>query len=247
MKIPSAHRALCKSAVLAPMVCFVMQGCGIPLWAPVKTVPVQEVDAHGISLARVQELRRGDRAESVIVVLGAPADRRPSCVPGEVVWRYPIRAWNDMLDRREVVPAVLLRLSFDASGTLTEWSFVDSLTGRPLPAREKSDDASRWFQTLSLPPIPPRIELAKALIPGHTTQFDVERVLGQWQPDLYCGNGGPAPVVKKTRTESGFVWDWYVDRPSSLFVPPHYLVVSFDNGGSLIVWHFEQTYPGGRK
>ena len=145
------------------MVCFVMQGCGIALWAPVKTVPVQEVDAHGISLARVQQLRRGDRAESLIVVLGEPADRRPSCVPGEVVWRYPIRAWNDMLDRREVVPAVLLRLSFDATGTLTEWGFVDFVTGRPLAARETSDDASRWFQSLSPPPIPPRIELAKAL------------------------------------------------------------------------------------
>jgi hypothetical protein len=249
MKMSSAHPPIWKSVALASVVSFVNQGCGILLWSSVKPVPVEEVDAHGISLTRTQKLRRGDRAESVVVVLGEPADRRPSCVPGEVVWRYPIRAWNDMANRREIVPAVLLRISFDGSGTLADWGFVDSFTGRPLAVRETSDDASRWFQTLSHapPPIPPRVELDKTLIRGQTTQLDVEQMLGEWQPHFYCGGGGPVPVAKKTGTDSGSVWDWYVDRPSPLFIPPYYLVASFDDAGALIVWHFEQTYPGGRK
>jgi hypothetical protein len=238
-----------KSVVFASLVCFGIQACGVPLWSNVKPVPVEAVDAHGISLDRAQKLRRGDRAESVVLVLGEPADRQPSCVPGEVVWRYPIRAWNDMASRREIVPAIFLRISFDASATLTDWGFVDSRTGRSLPVQESSDEASRWFQSLlqAPPPIPPRVRLDEVLIRGRATQVDIERILGQWQPDLHCSYGGLAPVVRKTTTGSGAVWDWYADRPSPLFVPPHYLVATFDVKGALIGWHFEQTYPGGRE
>jgi hypothetical protein len=154
-----------------------------------------------------------------------------------------------MTSRRAIVPAVLLRVQFGGSGTLTDWGFIDSATGRALPVLETSDDAFRWFESLSQapPPIPPRIVLAEILIRGHTRQIDVERLLGQWRPDLHCGNGGPAPVVRMTRVGSASVWDWYVDRPSPLFIPPRYLVASFDDTDALIAWHFEQTYPGGRK
>jgi hypothetical protein len=249
MTMSPAHTPMRKSLVLASVVCFGIQGCGVLLWSRVKPVPVEEVDAHGISLTRALKLGPGARPESVVLVLGEPADRRPSCVPGEVIWRYPIRAWNDMADRREIVPAVLLRISFDGWDTLTDWGFVDSLTGRPLPVLEAAVDASRWFRSLSHapPPIPPRVDLDETLIRGQSTQLDVERILGQWQPDLHCGGGGPVPVVRKMRADSGSVWDWYADRPSPLFVPPGYLVASFDDTGALIVWHFEQTYPGGRK
>jgi hypothetical protein len=248
MKLSSADPRRLRFVVIAAVVCLVTQSCRTPL-SNVKPVPVQEIDAHGISLTRVQKLRRGDRAESVAAVLGDPADRRPSCVPGEVVWRYPIRAWNDTANSREIVPAVLLRVSFDTSGTLTDWEFVDSSTGRPLVVRETPEDALRWFQTLSDAPlpVPQRVELDGTLIRGRTTETDVERMLGQWKPDLHCGSGGPVPVVKKTKDDSGSVWDWYVDRPSPLFIPPRYLVASFDDAGALIVWHLEQTYPGGRK
>lgn len=244
----SAQAPIWKFVLLATLACFFIHGCGILFWSNTKPVPVEEVDAHGISLTRAHKLKRGDGAESVVALFGEPADRLQSVVPGTVVWRYPIRAWNDMANSREIVPATLLRVSFDESGTLIDWGFLDSFTGRPLAIRETSDDASRWFQSLTkaVPPIPPRVELHKTLIRGQTTQLQVERMLGQWRPDFY-GNGGPVPVVKKTTTDSGSVWYWYVDRPSPLFVPPHYLVVSFDDTGVLAVWHLEQTYPGGRK
>jgi hypothetical protein len=162
---------------------------------------------------------------------------------------FTIRAWNERSQGREVVPEVVLRVSFDGLGKLADWGFFDPLTARALAVRETADDASRWFKSLSQapPPIPQRIELDKTLIPGQTTQPDIEQILARWQPDFHCGGGGLAPVVKKMTSDSGSVWDWYVDRPSPLFIPPSYLVVCVDDTGALIVWHFEQTYPGGRK
>ncbi len=249
MMTSSAHASIQKSFVVALPVCFGLLGCVTPWSVGVKPVPVEEIDAHGISLAQVHKLKSGDRAESVVLVLGEPADRRPSCVPGRTLWRYPIRAWNDWVDSGEIVPAVLLRINFDASGTLTDWGFVDPLTGRSLPVAETLDDASRWFASLAAapPPTPRRIKLDETLIRGRTTEADVERALGQWRPDLYCSNGGPVPVVRKTKVELGSVWEWYVDRPSPLFVPPRYLVASFDDKGALTVCHLERTYPGGRE
>jgi len=246
----SAHPPAGKIAILVSVVVsFVIQGCAIFLSSSVKAVQVEEADQLAISLDRARSLRPGNGAELVVSVFGEPADRQRSCVLDGIVWRYPIRAWNDMAKRPEVVPAVRLRTSFDGSGILIDWGFVDSLNGRPLAVRETTDDVYRWFQALSQapPPIPPCINLNKTLIRGQTTQQEVERALGQWHPDLYCGNGGPVPLVNKTITASGSVWDWYVDRPSPLFVPPYYLVAAFDKQGSLIGWHFEATYPGGRK
>lgn len=227
----------------------IIQGCAIILSPNIKTVPVEEADQHGIPLDRARSLHQGDGARLVVSVLGEPADEQKSCVLDGIIWRYPIRAWNDKGDRPVIVPAVRLRARFDTAGTLIDWGFVDSLTGHPLPVRESLEGAHGWFQSLmhAPPPFPPLIDLSRMLISGQTTQQNIESTLGQWHPDLYCGNGGPVPVVKKTFTESGSEWDWYVDRPSPLFVPPHYLVVSFDKHGSLIGMHFEGTYPGGRK
>lgn len=154
-----------------------------------------------------------------------------------------------MANRREIVPAIRLRTRFDASGMLIDWGFLDARAEHALPVRETAGDAFHWYQSLSQAPlpIPPFIELDKTLIRGQTTQQEVGQALGQWHPDIFCSNGGPVPLVTRMISESGSVWDWYVDRPSPLFVPPRYLVVSYDKQGALIGWHFEQTYPGGRK
>lgn len=238
------------AAALVGAGCLLLQGCGIPFFRQgVAAVPVREVDSRAPSLARVRQLKGGDTEETVIAVLGEPADRKETCVPGLVAWRYPVRAWNDTHDGAEVAPAVLLRTRFDATGTLDDWGFVDPVDGRPLAVRETSADASRWFRKLALapPPHPPRVELREVLITGKTTRDDVERILGAWQPDLHCGRGGPVPVVRKASADAGSVLDWFVDRPSPFFVPPRYLVASFDEKGLLISWYFQQTYPGGEE
>jgi len=244
-----SYSKVCKSSVFTLILaCFLTQGCAIFLSSRIKPVPVAEADQHGISLDRVRSLNAGDRAGLVIAILGEPADRQRSCVLDGVAWRYPIRAWNGIANSREIVPAILLRQSFDESGTLTDWEFVDSQTERSMPVQETAKKAYSWFQSLSQAPspIPPFIDLNKTLIRGQTTQQEVEQSLGQWRPDLNCGNGGPAPRVKKVIAESGSVWDWYVDRPSPLFIPPRYFIVAFDKHGFLFSYHFEATYPGGR-
>lgn len=228
------------------LVALLVQGCALASHVPV--VSVEDLDQDGIALDRVRTLQQGAGEGAVVAVLGLPADKESSCVLDGVVWRYPIRAWSDMANRREVVMAPRLRTRFDASGTLTEWGFVDARGERPLRIRESTQDAYRWFRLVSHAPAPtpPLVDLSRTLVPGRTVRQEVEQALGRWHPDLYCGNGGSVPVVSKMTTESGSEWDWYVDRPSPLFIPPHYLVVAFKSDGSLIGWHFEQTYPGGR-
>lgn len=246
----SAHPPVSKTIFLTSLVAsFVNQGCAAFMVSGIKVVPVEDVDRYGISLDRARSLRPGEGEDAVVAVLGEPADKQRSCVPNRVVWRYPIRAWSDMANRRKIVPAVHLRVRFDASGTLVDWGFIDPRTRHALAVRETVDDAYRWFRSLSQAPspTPPLIDLNKTLVRSQTTQHDVERVLGQWHPDIYCGNGGPVPVVTKMTTKSGSVWDWYVDRPSPLFIPPYYMVVNYDERGALTGLHFEGTYPGGRK
>jgi len=154
-----------------------------------------------------------------------------------------------MANRGEIVPAAILRASFDSAGLLKDWAFADSSTGRELPVQESSDEAEHWFQSLSgaHAPIPPRIKLEERLVPGRTTQSEAESILGQWHPDLLCSYGGLAPVLRRSQAARGTVLEWYVDRPSPLFIPPWYLIATFDRAGTLAVWHLQQTYPGGRK
>jgi hypothetical protein len=243
----SMSRALLTGLAIAATLGF--HGCAPLILDYVHPVPVAEIDANGVRLTQARRLVRGNSAQVVMGVLGAPADQQTSCVPGEIAWRYPIRAWNDMANSGNIIHAPLLRATFDQAGLLTDWRFVDSVTARSLPVQESLDEAERWFQTLASapPPTPPHITLGKRLIPGRTTMNDTESLLGQWHPDLLCGAGGLAPVLRETKTASGTVMEWYVDRPSPLFIPPSYLIATFEQAGTLIGWHFRQTYPGGRE
>jgi hypothetical protein len=239
-------RALLTGLAIAATLGF--HGCAPLILDYVHPVPVAEIDASGVSLTQAQQLVRGDTAQVVMGVLGEPADQQTSCVPGQIVWRYPIRAWNDMANSRKIIRAPLLRTTFDQAGLLTDWRFVDSVTARSLSIQESPDEAERWFQTLaSAPaPTPPHINLDMSFIPGHTTKNEAESLLDQWHPNLLCSAGGLAPVLRQTKDASGTVMEWYVDRPSPLLIPPMYLIATFDQTGTLIEWHFRQTYPGGR-
>jgi hypothetical protein len=239
-----AARTLAALAVLgcAPL----LPACVPLLWRGVAPVPIAELDRHGRSLDLAQALRPGDGPERVLAVLGEPSDRRPSLL-GETVWRYAIRAWSDIAEQRTIVPAARLRLSFDASALLDDWWFVDA-QGVRLPVRESPAEADRWYRSLARAPrpTPPRVVLEETLVRGRTTQAEVERELGRWHPDLR-ETGGPVTLFQERAAASGEIWDWYVDRPSPLFVPPRYLIASFDRGGTLMGWHFQSTYPGGRE
>ena len=234
-------------ACCAVLACEVLACAGGLFHRSVKPVSVPGIDRHGAALSAVQGLRKGATEKEVLGVLGEPADRRRSCVPGETAWRYPIRAWSDNANGARIVPAPLLRITFDSEGLLSAMLFVDPVTGEPLPIEESLDEATRWFDRLSPDPVPRRIELERSLRVGVSRPADVERLLGEWRPDPGCGPGGEFPILREARSRGGEIREYYVDRPSPLFIPPRYLIASFDDRGLLMVWWLQQTYPGGRK
>jgi len=75
---------------LATALCFFLISCSPALAPRIHSVPVEDTDAHGISLDQARGLRPGDPEQAVIGVLGEPADRQQSCLPNEIVWRYAI-------------------------------------------------------------------------------------------------------------------------------------------------------------
>jgi hypothetical protein len=234
----------------APALALAATGCAF-LSGGVRPVDVPALDRGGTSLAALRGLPAGTPAAELIRLLGEPADRVRACGPSrEVVWRYPIRAWNDRVSQApRVVPAPLLRIELDDRGLIRDWRFVHPVSGEPLPLDRREEDERAWFAGLSEAPgpRPPLIALADLLRPGRAGGPAVEALRAAWQPDLLCSRGGPVPVARRPTTAGGEAWEVFVDRPSPFFVPPHYLLASFDDGGRLIVWHFEQTYPGSRK
>lgn len=154
-----------------------------------------------------------------------------------------------MSKTRRVVPAGLLRMRFDNAGLLVDWHFVDPANGASIPIQDTQAQAERWFDLLvsSPGPVPPRIRVRQQLIPGSTTLNEAIAVFGSWHPDFHCDSEGPVPLYRKVQNDFGTVLEWYVDRPSHLFIPPMYLVATFDRSGGLLACHLQQTYPGGLK
>lgn len=225
-----------------------LQDCSIPLGRAPRVVPVPLLDRNGISLEHLGKLTPGlsDQAD-FLRLLGEPASRTRGNFPGDTIWLYPIRAWNTR-GRTGVVPAALLRIRFDRSGVVQEWHFRDPDTGDVLPVRRTLSRDTRWFHDLAPPPMPPYIDLGRILRIGESTIADIARELEIWQPRVYLGSGydGDLPVVRKQTTRRGGIWEYYVDRPSPLFIPPHYLIVSFHRSGILRAYWFQTTYPGGK-
>lgn len=62
-----------------------LSGCHSGILVGVPCAPHDQLDAHGIALENIQHLVRGDRTNTVMQILGQPADRQPSCVPNEIV------------------------------------------------------------------------------------------------------------------------------------------------------------------
>lgn len=222
-------------------------GCSIPLGRVPRVIPAPQVDHSGIALERLKKLTPGLSTKTDFLrVLGTPADSAEGNFPGDILWLYPIRAWNTM-GRSGIVPAPILRIRFNPSGTVQDWSFHDSVTGDILSVKRSLEQDSRWFRDLTPPPMPPYIQLAEILKPGVSTRDDVSRALEAWHPRIYLGDkfGELLPVIHNQPGAAGNYQDYYVDRPSALFIPPHYLIVAFHQSGILRGYWFQATYPGG--
>lgn len=223
-------------------------GCSIPLGRAPRVVPVPEMDRRGISPERLNALVPGvSTRRDFRRLLRTPAGRTTGNLPGDSLWIYPIRAWNPS-GRTGVVPAARLRIRLDENGVVQEWHFRDPVTGESLPVQRSLARDTRWFRDLAPPPVPPFLELNRLLRVGESTLQQVDRALSDWQPRLWLGGefGVNLPVFRGDSPPGPIVREYYVDRPSRLFIPPHYLIVAFHQSGILRAFWIQVTYPGGR-
>lgn len=223
-------------------------GCSIPFGRAPRVVPVPAMDRRGVSPQRMNSLTPGVSTRNDFRrVLGSPAGTVPGQLPGDSLWIYPVRAWNAS-GRSGVVPAARLRIRFDAAGVVRDWGFRAARTGESLPVQRPLARDTRWFRDLAPPPVPPYIDLNRLLQVGESTRPAVDRALDDWQPRVWLGGefGANLPTRTGDPRSGPRSREYYVDRPSHLFIPPHYLIVAFHRSGILRAYWFQVTYPGGR-
>ena len=152
-------------------------------------------------------------------LLGEPTDRQPT--GSGWIWVYPIRTdFGGLVPG--LVPATVLRLVFDGSDVLADWYFLNPRTGDTLPVHESLLEAraqlaqecgqNQWLVVSDL------------LQRGQTTAQEVDRLL---RPQVSLDSvvfGGHLDLVRKTTGAGGQVWNFFVDRPSPIFIPAFYLV-----------------------
>lgn len=177
--------------------------------SPSPSVPVPELDSQIIDIAGIA----GNTSTDVLHRLGEPSARR--VVGGEVGWEYAIRSLNSRgaLRRR----AGDLRIEFSDSGVVSDWYFLDPRTSVRLPITETLAGARQYLARICRQPIA-EVDLEAGIRRGRTTTSEIVALL--------------EPVARYTRrketaTTSGIAWDYDVDRPSPVFIPPFYVEVHF--------------------
>lgn len=180
-------------------------------------VSVAEIDRH--RYPDVTSFQAGMAAADVLSRLGPPSQRKAWA--RQEVWGYAIRCcnWGGW-----GVPAVHLRLTFDAAGVLRAWSYRDPVDGAPLAIRETMAEARAIESGFCRPAA---VELASRLRPGETTAADVDRALTV-APTNNAWNFGV--LARKRALADGEEWTYDADRPSPLFFPPFYYVMDFEDG-----------------
>lgn len=170
-------------------------------------VAVPELDSQIISIVGIA----GNTSTDVLHRLGEPSARR--VVGAEVEWEYAVRSSPGAWGRR----AGALRIEFSTSGVVSDWYFLDPRTGVRLPITETLAAARQYLARICGQPIA-EVGLEAGIRRGRTTTSEIVALL--------------EPVARYTRrkettTTSGIAWDYDVDRPSPVFIPPFYVVLHF--------------------
>lgn len=167
----------------------------------------------------------GRTSTDVLRQVGDPADKVHS--PTREEWAYPVRAFSP----RGLPPAAILRIEFDLAGVVSDWYYFDPRTKMRLPIRESLTDAQRFLGRICGRPVR-EVNLEAGIRRNQSTKADIVALLA---PVV----GGRARV-RETITASWVAWDYYVDRPSPVFIPPFYVIVVFGAKGVV-----EVIYPEG--
>ena len=151
--------------------------------------------------------------------------------PGEpnlpaVTLHYAVRHTNS---QRLVIPAALLRITFDADGIVTDWHFVHPLTGEQLEVEETRAHAEDYLdggwcvdRDLIIRPVK-KTRLDTAIRIGYTSKEEVQQLLDPY--GVFFGSR-----ANVSEMAGGQQWDYPVDRPSPFFIPPVILTVESKDG-----------------
>jgi hypothetical protein len=178
----------------------------------------------------------GTSKAEVVRLLGAPASEEgaPNTIPsGSVLWSYPIRAFAPVAG---LVPAAILRIEIDAAGHVSDWYFLDAHGRNRLPIRETLSAARRFLASVCHQPVS-EVDLETAIRPGRTLKSDIIQLLtpvAEWSMTK-------EPYLHETTSTAGrTVLDYFVDRPSPVFIPPFYQKITIGPSG-----YVSLAYPEG--
>jgi hypothetical protein len=193
------------------------------------TVAVSELDDQVLGIGyNSSSPFVGRTSTDVLRQVGDPADQRHS--PREE-WAYPVRAFSP----RALPPAAILRIEFDLAGVVSDWYFFDPRTKIRLPIRESLTDAQRFLGRICERPVR-EVNLEAGIRRNQSTKAEIVALLAPVVGGMHFRRAR----VRETATASGVAWDYYVDRPSPVFIPPFYVIVEF--GAKDVV---ELIYPEG--
>jgi hypothetical protein len=152
----------------------------------------------------------------VVRLLGPPAAKLPAPFADGVELVYPVRSgWAGYSH------APVLRIEFDSAGLVQDVGFFQPQTGERLPVREKIERARKKLSCgrsiVDGTHFGVRPEVALEQIrPGQSGREDVVEVLTAFEPPPSMLT---VPFPRKGTANSREIWEYYVDRPSPLFIP----------------------------
>jgi len=133
---------------------------------------------------------------------------------------YAVRAWSPA---GLYVPAPILRVHIDSDGVVSDWYFLHPRTYQRLAITETLTEAqSAVSHICGADQRAPMPILETVLQKGRSKIADINQLTRSYRPP----EGFPHP--RKVPTANGEVWDYHVDRPSPLFIPPFYFIIEYD-------------------
>jgi hypothetical protein len=195
---------------------------------------VPELDYYVINLDNIQQ---PSSREDVKAILGEPPFEHDFHGDGRLLWTswwYPIRSAGAVplpsgaKSQRSIIPAAALKIWLNSSGQVDQWGFFNPITNSRLEIRESIKEADSRFRTMCNPP--KRIELSDLLRRGRSKEDVVKGM--RWFDGLIVSRDWKDSQVLLSRNGEEEILIYYADHPSPLYVPSHYLVVTFSELGT---------------
>ena len=179
------------------------------------TVTVPELDSQRHKFQRLVGLSKAEVERQI----GDPAQKTRDR-DGREVWVFAVRGFAAP-STGGVPLAAILRVQFDSAGAVGDWFFLDPHRKTKLPINESLAEARDFLRSFCF---------------EKRTEVDLEQIeVGDAKEDVAKLLNRATVLGRDIRRESvnatGVAWDYYVDRPSPVFIPPFYETLVFDEEG----------------